>query len=268
MASELQELCRGPLDPRGRLNVCGFCGRKDHLVDNCNFLKDNKDRPKWLEHIIWGSRQGLAPILTKLDYSREQASKGAKGWILKPVLNPDLAKIWERQLVALDKAAKRTPYWKRFNWNSKATGPLKNIINLLPDDPTIPEGLKNRGPPSWKTTNPAEQGFAAVDYMSPPSFNKDWVVFENTPRDPPDTAATEQEGIEIFRKGCRESLNSRMRIKEERDQVTGLDENRQQAAMLAFNPWVEADDIKEEEGSPQAVAAIALPSIKSEPKSP
>ncbi|KAK8040827.1 hypothetical protein PG994_013834 [Apiospora phragmitis] len=218
-------------------------------------------------------------MITKLDYSTKVPGDETKGFIRKPVLNPTLAKAWEREVISLDRAAGRGAYWKRFRWTSRFKRRIKAVLDELPDDPTVPQDFKNRGPLPSKVSNQGDYGFASVDPLSIPlMYNQKWVLFENAPRDPPETNP-------FFKlvNGWEESKESQTSDQEERDQVMGLDKNRratrqprqQEAAMSASNPdEMGADDIKEEYGSPQAVDVTALhslvetSSIKSEPKSP
>ncbi|KAK8002677.1 hypothetical protein PG989_002396 [Apiospora arundinis] len=188
------ELCRGPLDHRGLLNCCGYCGHK-HLIDDCAQLKmlDQLSQGIWKQYIIYYSRRGLAPFATRGSYDKSNFHGGPH----REVLSPEMARRWEKQVMAYDAAAGRSLYWRRFKWNQDTLKPTTELYDRLPSDPTIPQYLRNTGPP--RNVAPKTPGFAGCSHMSAGYLNtwhcrEDelvydpyWLLFESGPRIPPDT---------------------------------------------------------------------------------
>ncbi|KAK8040831.1 hypothetical protein PG994_013838 [Apiospora phragmitis] len=218
-AASPPELCRGPLDPIGRLPGCTFCGSQKHIIDVCTRLKQQRERSQWILYLAWKSRQGLAPLRILQDYSGEVAGDDVK----RPVLNPVLAKVWEREVVCLDQAAKRDPYWKRFEWNINTTMPLGNVeVDLLPVGPTIPPNVVNKGPPSWyqayrKDPMP-DHGYFAVDPLDKyHKYDERWVVFENSERVPADTEKSCAKSFPMFQDSVLTSVVVKAEKRRDRD---------------------------------------------------
>ncbi|KAK8012794.1 hypothetical protein PG991_010169 [Apiospora marii] len=188
------ELCRGPLDHRGLLNFCGFCGRK-HLIDDCRQLKDLSPLSQglWKKYIIFESRRGLAPFATRKGYDMSNFHGG----LHLDVLNPKVAKWWETQVVVYDQTAGRLPYWRRFDWNSHTLKPTVDLFDRLPYDPTIPPHFQNTGPPSHIAPKPTDvlmQWRTPAAYLHIGGLREDeldydpyWLLFESGPRTLPDT---------------------------------------------------------------------------------
>ncbi|KAK8066252.1 hypothetical protein PG997_012999 [Apiospora hydei] len=188
------ELCRGPLDERGLLNFCGFCGQK-HLIDDCLQLKSLSalSQGLWKQYIIYESRRGLAPFATKEAYNISNFHGGPR----LEVLNPEVAKWWERQVLVYDEMAGRLPYWHRFDWNSSTLKPTADLFNRLPQDPTIPPNLQRTGPPSHLAPNPTDplaHWRTTSVYLNLKGCQEDelqynpyWLLFESGRRFPEDT---------------------------------------------------------------------------------
>lgn len=188
------ELCRGPLDHRGLLNFCGFCGRK-HLIDDCRQLEklSRLSQGLWKKYIIYESRRGLAPFATRQGYDMSNFNGGPH----LDVLNPKVAKWWETQVVVYDQTAGRLPYWRRFIWNRHTLKPTIDLFNRLPYDPTIPPHLQNTGPPSHIAPKPTDvlmQWRTPAAYLHIGGLREDeldydpyWLLYESGPRIIPDT---------------------------------------------------------------------------------
>lgn len=197
------ELCRGPLDSRGRLPLCTFCGSQSHLIDFCHWLKKDPNRQKWLKYLAWDSRKGLAPLRTMQDFSSEVDDSS----IVKPVLNPAIAKFWERMVISLDRAANRDKYWNRFQWNKTFTVLPSKILHLLPTDISVPEALVGKGPPSWlpKSGTMPTHGYTQINAGIVAHYSSNWALFENAARQPPDTEKTMKYAQTLFDKSVSES---------------------------------------------------------------
>ncbi|KAK8035655.1 hypothetical protein PG993_010650 [Apiospora rasikravindrae] len=180
------EICRGPLDSRGRVQLCTYCGMRTHTVDKCRWLLHDQNRPQWLKYLIWTCRQGLAPLRTTEDYSQQPADNS----IVRPVLNPALAKMWEREVMSLDRAAKRHQYWKRFQWTDASS-------TVLPE----------------------------VSIDSYPDYDSTWVLFENSERAPPDTKDSASKAWEYLRHAVQESSLALSKRKRDRPEVEDLDKD-------------------------------------------
>ncbi|KAK7960690.1 hypothetical protein PG988_011904 [Apiospora saccharicola] len=190
------ELCRGPL-------TLG----EDSPVN----------RSKWLKYLVVDCRRGLPPLRTREDFSAQVDDDITA----IPVLNPALAKIWERMVMSLDRAAKRDKYWNRFKWTDAFIVMPNKIENLLPKDPSIPAHLVGKGPPSWSPKkngdgNMPSNGYPEVNVNSTSLYRQSWALFENTPRQPPDTAKTIEKAKELFTHSVSESEHA-IGIKRGRD---------------------------------------------------
>ena len=209
------ELCRGPLDHRGLVNCCGFCGHK-HLIDDCRQLKKLSPLSQglWMKYIIFESRRGLAPFATRKRYDMSNFH----GPPHLNVLNPKMAKWWENQVMAFDGAAGRTIYWRRFRWDRRTLKPTVDLFSSLPCDPTIPPQLRNTGPPSHVApSSNSSAGYPDISIFRDDelAYKPHWLLFESGPRTPPDTSMSIKEAR--VRLGWMNSLQTRLEWPEPMD---------------------------------------------------